>query len=516
MKAVVETYVGNSLRNVDHPSYQAYSYSKIIENYNSSIQDKNVKLHPCSYLHNFREKNRINIDNEFYRDILIESPIFLQRDARNLSKFISKYIKKTDNGELLYYIENGKIRPSKSLQETITSLIEGNEEFILLGNQKVSYETVRTTVEDAIHSGKKYTIIIEGGPGTGKSVIAVMLLAELTRQGLAVNYVSKNAAPRNVYANKLIGKNLRKKYVEGLFRSSGGYYDIPMDTFDCLIADEAHRLQEKSGMYKNLGEEQTREIIRAAKVSVFFIDEDQIVTMSDACTIDKIIKTAKEEKSEVIYNESLYLESQFRCNGSDGYLAFLDDVLEIRKTSNYDINDLNYEFKIIDDSIELKNLIFEKNKINNKSRLVAGYCWDWVKENANNSNYHDIVIGDFSMSWNLRNTDTYAIDEKSVNEVGCIHTVQGLEFDYIGVIIGLDMIYRDEKIVTDFTKRARTDQSIKGLKGMYKQNPDKALKIADRIIKNTYRTLMTRGMKGCYVYCCDSKLAEYLKQFQSK
>ena len=116
------------------------------------------------------------------------------------------------------------------------------------------------------------------------------------------------------------------------------------------------------------------------------------------------------------------------------------------------------------------------------------------------------------MSWNLGNSTTYAIDETSVNEVGCIHTSQGLEFDYVGVIIGKDLRYANGQVITDFTQRARTDNSLKGIKSLNKKDLVRAHKIADEIIKNTYRTLMTRGMKGCYVYCCDEALANYLKE----
>ena len=154
----------------------------------------------------------------------------------------------------------------------------------------------------------------------------------------------------------------------------------------------------------------------------------------------------------------------------------------------------------------------EKNKIDNRSRMLAGYCWEWIKAGKNDSTVHDIKIDDFEMSWNLGNSSTFAIDENSINEIGCIHTSQGLEFDYAGVIIGDDMRYEDGHIVTDFNKRARTDQSLKGIKKLYKQDPDKALKEADQIIKNTYRTLMTRGMKGCYVYCTNKELADYLRE----
>ena len=235
----------------------------------------------------------------------------------------------------------------------------------------------------------------------------------------------------------------------------------------------------------------------------------QRVTLSDIGSVSEIKKWAEILNSEI---QELELVSQFRCNGSDGYLAWLDDVLEIRNTANKDMRDIDYDIRIVDSPNEIRNLIIEKNKKSNRSRILAGYCWEWLKEGKNNTDVHDIQIDDFEMSWNLGSSTTFAIDDNSVNEIGCIHTSQGLEFDYAGVIIGDDMRYENNHIVTDFTKRAKTDQSLKGIKKIYKENPQLALAEADEIIKNTYRTLMTRGMKGCYVYCTDKKLAEYLKK----
>ena len=194
-------------------------------------------------------------------------------------------------------------------------------------------------------------------------------------------------------------------------------------------------------------------------------------------------------------------------------MAWLDNVLEIRETANWDMEGIDYDIQIMDSPHEMHHIILELNQTsNNRARILAGYCWNWIKEGVNDTNVHDIQIGDYGISWNLKNTTTFAIDEESVNEAGCIHTSQGLEFEYVGVIIGEDMRYEDGKIVTDFTKRAKTDQSLKGIKSMYKDNPKKALSEADEIIKNTYRTLMTRGMKGCYVYCVDKALANYLRE----
>ena len=389
-------------------------------------------------------------------------------------------------------------------------MLKGNEEFVMIDDQKLAYETALGMARKSYRDGKKRVLIIKGGPGTGKSVLAINLLVKLTSENMVCSYTTKNAAPRNVYATKLSG-DFRKTRINNLFKSSGSFVRIPENEIDVLIADEAHRLNAKSGMCQNLGENQIKEIIKASKFSVFFIDESQRVTLKDIGSVEEIKKYIEQANAE---SEIMELESQFRCNGSDGYIAWLDDVLDIRKTANGEGFDLDYDIKICDTPNEVRDIIFEKNKINNKARLLAGYCWNWIKDGKNKSDVFDITIPeyDFAMSWNLNNSKTWAIDPDSVNEVGCIHTCQGLEFDYVGVIIGDDLRYEDGKIVTDVTKRAKTDQSIRGIHKLEKQDLNKAQKIADEIIKNTYRTLMSRGQKGCYIYCVDKALANYLRE----
>lgn len=506
--AIVETYTGHALREVAHPSYQAWSYATTIEDYNENVQEKNIDLHPCAYLHNYLPVEPPTILSDVYKEYLDKAPAFIHGDVEKLREFITKYIKYGDNKETLYLIENGKIRPSKALQDALSGMLKGNREFVMIDDQKVVYETAFNMAKKSYEDGKKRVLIVQGGPGTGKSVVAVNLLVNLTKENMLCQYVTKNAAPRQVYATKLSGE-MKKNRINNLFKSSGAFVDETSNQFDALIVDEAHRLNKKSGMFQNLGENQIKEIINASKFSVFFIDESQRVTLKDNGSIEEIQKYIKEFNAE---SEILELQSQFRCNGSDGYIAWLDNVLQIRETVN-DTFDLDYDIRICDTPNEVRDLIFEKNKENNKARLLAGYCWDWIKEGKNKSDVYDITIPehDFAMSWNLGNSTTWAIDPESVNEIGCIHTSQGLEFDYVGVIIGDDLRYENGKIVTDYTKRAKTDQSLKGINKIVKEDGEKAKKLADEIIKNTYRTLLSRGQKGCYIYCVDDKLREYLK-----
>lgn len=500
---VVKAFTGGAERDVAHPSQQAYSYAKLIENFNEDVRSNNIGLVPCAYLHNFKETNRKNICNKLYEEALNDAPVFLQEDGSKLSEFIAKFVSKPSNKKLFDIIEHGKLLPSKSLQEEVGRILNGNNEFEMIDEQQVAYATVLKLVENSINSDEKHTIIVQGGPGTGKSVIAINLLAKIINNGFSCAYVTKTSAPRNTFRNSLIGGRHSVGYLKGLFKSSGSFIDVPSNTFHCLIVDEAHRLKEKSGLYSNQGENQIKEIINASKVSVFFVDEDQIVTTMDIGSIDEIKKQAKACGSVVHFNESLKLTSQFRCNGSDGYLAFLDDVIQIRSTANRTYYDIDYDLRVFDNPSEMREELRKHNQ-NNKARMIAGYCYPW--KSRKNKGIYDITLpGHFSAQWNFT-TDTFATDPDSFEQVGCIHSTQGLEFEYVGIIIGPDMRFENGSVITDYTKRDSGDATIKGIKS------SRNYALADRIIRNTYKTLLSRGQKGCFIYCQDPALGEYIKK----
>jgi DUF2075 family protein len=206
------------------------------------------------------------------------------------------------------------------------------------------------------------------------------------------------------------------------------------------------------------------------------------------------------------------LSSQFRCNGSDGYLAWLDNTLQIKSTANTHLSKAEFDFRIFDSPSALRDHIYALNKANNRARMVAGYCWDW--KSKKNAAAPDIEFPgtDFSAQWNLTTDGSlWIMAEHSVEQVGCIHTCQGLELDHIGVIVGNDLVVRNGQVITDGRARSWMDNSISGFKGMYREAPDKAQKLVEPLIKNTYRTLMTRGMKSCFVHCTDPETANHLK-----
>lgn len=503
---IVETRIRGGMIQTSHPSYQAWSYAALLLSFNATIEEESITVKSCAYLHNYEYDDVIT--NDFYRYYLDKAPVFLKPDAEKLIAFIKKYIKYGDTSDIISRIDKGKIKPSKILADSLKSLLKGNKEFIMIDDQKVVYETA---LELARHSyeGKKNVLIVEGGPGSGKSVIAINLLVELIKEGQMAQYVTKTQAPRDVYLSKLKGER-KMQELRSLFVSSGSFMQSPKNSISTLIVDEAHRLTEKTSFLK-MGDNQIKEIINTAVCSIFFIDEDQRVHIDDYADVQLIERFAKEANAEV---HRQTLSSQFRCNGSDGYLAWVDDVLQIRSTANKSLDSIgfDYDFRVIDSPVELYELIMEKNREHNRARMVAGYCWDWVSKKKPFA--YDIIIPeyDFRMRWNLTTyAEAWIIDPRSVNEVGCIHTCQGLDVDYIGVIIGNDLIARDGEVMVDPTKRSKDDKSVFGYKKLLKENPVKTKSLLRAIIKNTYRTLMTRGMKGCYVYCEDKILAAYLK-----
>ena len=533
MDGVVRTRFRGGLVDTSHPSYQVSTYAHLLRGFNAYAYETDLTIAPCAYLHNFEDASVLR--HPSFEPYLREAPVFLRDDAAALRSFISRHLARGDAGKVMFELDRGRIRPSRLLAEEVSHMLDGNASFRMVDEQKVIFEricahvgsapqllaresprlhTVREPLvashEDAgIPEGRRSVIIVHGGPGTGKSVVAVQLLSKFLGEGLLAQYVSKNAAPRAVYESKLTG-SVRPTKFRNLFRGSGSFLETPDRAFDVLLVDEAHRLNEKSGLYGNLGDHQVKEIIGAARVAVFFLDEDQRVTLKDVGSRDVILDYAAKAGAMV---EEWHLSSQFRCGGSDGYISWLDDLLGIRDgaTTIEDVRQSGYLFSVAPSVRSLYDDICAANDKSGSARVVAGYCWNWVSKRDPNA--FDLVFPSESMAfkWNLSSDGSlWAVVPTSVSEIGCIHTVQGLEMDTIGVIMGPDLVIRKGRWVARPECRATTDYSIRGWKKLAKVDPQGIAEQLTMIIKNTYRTLMTRGMKRCVVYSTDPETNAFL------
>ena len=484
---------------VAHLSYQAYSYKQLILDYcNDSISINNETLKPCAYLHNLSEEYRPVIEDNLYHEWIEEAPVFLQSDVLKLRNFIKNYIKlKANDGSLLYKIEEGRLKPTKSLQDALDSMLCGNEEFHMIDEQVVAYDKIMKAIKESQNDTRKHVLIITGGPGTGKSVLAINILVRcIIDLKLNASYITKNMAPRKCYAN-LLAKGNAKKMVN-LQKAIQSPWCLPNTIYNGLdvgIFDEAHRMQKKP--YRYLGNDMLEDAIKASKVSIFFVDDDQRITINDKYDVNSIITYSKKENA--IIHKPYELTSQFRCDGSDGYISFLNNLLEIKQTANTNFEFNNLKVKIFDDPIKMRDELRELNKINNKTRMIAGYCYDWNVKN-NKGEWDIILPNDFKAKWNLANDDHRAVNPNSFEEIGCIHTCQGMEFDYVGVFIGKDLYYKDGHVHTNRNAISKDDKTS-GIRLKSTSNEE-----ADKLIRRTYKVLLTRGIKGCYIYCEDEEL----------
>jgi hypothetical protein len=499
---VVRTALGGGMRETTHPSYQAHSYKLFLSDFNENITDGKIRAYACACLHNYAQKMPEPLTESQYTNIVNEAPIYFRDDQKKLESFLSKYVNKGRGMDILYQIESGKVKPTKKLIEHVSELFKGNQQFVLLDEQKVAFEKACNIAKNIT---TKSVVIIKGGPGTGKSVISVNLLGQLLKDKFNAIFVAPNSAFRDVMKKRLAQDHSSVR-VGNLFKGSGGFVNIDPNTFDVLIVDEAHRLK-KRGAYMYQGENQVEDIIRASKTAIFFIDDDQAIRPEDIGSVNEIKRLAIEYRAEVY---EIKLVAQFRCSGAEGYINWVNNTLQISETANFDgWENGDYEFKIFADPNKLREAIKAKHQEGHSARVLAGYAWKWTSAEEGNTNgeVSDVEIPefDFRMPWNSRKVGTtWAVDQSGIDQAGCIHTSQGLEFDYVGVIVGNDLSFDPEKLTYNTDHDAYKD--IQGKRGLRDQPKE-----LNKLVRNIYKILMTRGMKGCYVYFTDKETEKYFR-----
>ena len=527
----VYTNGGEGLRDYWHPSYQAFNYINLLKHLNEYVREQGIELNACSFLHYMDNSYDFILNNKELFPKIVEAPAFLKNDVEKLRAFIKRHVSKP-NKQLLYYIDEGEISPSKELVQMLNDSLKGNPFFSYDENQAEAVATIYEKTVEALDSGKRATIIIKGGPGTGKSVVAINAMAKIlshtkprTNKHNNVVYVTQNMAPR-YYFKDALNKDTRytNKETNAFFKTPHLLNKCPDMEYDCVLVDEAHRIIEykpakpTSYTYMKPGTNLLEQIFRGSKVNVFFIDEDQAVTDWDYATVELIKKYADKFNSPVFEGKELSLTYQYRCVGGATYINWVKGILGYDGFKPFKAKfNKSYKVKVLESPQEMRNIITKLNNDYTPSRIVAGYTHVWKSlEEATRKNNpipfertsFDFEFADgFKMRWNkgmgLVDSDySYLADPDSINQIGCIHTIQGLDLQYAGVIIGKDLIYRDGKI--QFDKNANVDN----YSAKISSSDDKD---AFRYIRNTYNVLLTRGMRGTFIYCEDKALNEYFK-----
>ena len=505
-KELVETYVGKGNREVLHPSYQAMEYLHLINEFNKTVRDKDIQGYSCAYLHNADEEKNTNLKNKEFYSYTSLNPIYFKDDVEKLQDKIISLVGKGKGKEILYIVENGEIIPSKKLIDTIKDTLNGKEEYKMIGSQKIVYENIMQK-----SNSKDNVFLINGNPGTGKSVVAINLLSSLLQKKKKVLYIAPNASFKNVIVDSL--KGYKNEYAfDILIKGSSGLWNAEKNTYDWIIVDEAHRLKKQAYMYR--GENQIRDILNASSNTVFFIDEKQVIRKGDIGTNFNISELSLLNNKIVHNSDDYILDTQFRCSGANGYINSIETVLQMGSgTGNFYLDESSkYDFKICDTPQEMEELLNDKkNKGFHKSKIVSGFAWKWETKKMDIVDLEtnkDIKLPEhnYEIAWNLNDGKMlWAIkDEKGVSQAGCVHTAQGLEFEYCGVIIGNDLkIDEHGNLYADYDEHF----DIEGKKGLKDDNEK-----LTSLIKNIYRILMSRGTLGTYVFIRDPKVREYFKK----
>lgn len=507
----VLTWVGGAEREVLHPSVQVGRYQMYLEDGHTAFYDgvSPINLNACTYLHNYSYNPDDVIFSPKFEEPLTRYPLFTEDDADKLSNYLVGKLKNGSGLDVLKRVEESTLRPSRNLMNHVGTMIKGKSEFILLDEQLVVYDKVFSSAKKGFHDKKKTVVIIKGGPGTGKSVIAINLMADLLLKGYNAYYATGSKAFTETLRKKIGPRgSIQFKYFNSFVKSK-------FNEIDVLICDEAHRIRKSSSnrftkKADRSDKKQIEELINSAKVSVFLIDDNQVVRPDETGSVNLIKEYAEKYNCDTYEYE---LDIQFRCGGCEDFINWVDNTLGIRKTANVLWGESeDFDFKIFDSPEELESTIKEKVDQDYSARLSAGFCWGWSKElEPDGTLKNDVVVGDFKRPWNARHdarrlapgipkAPLWATDPKGMGQVGCVYTAQGFEFDYIGVIFGNDLVYNFDEQEWDGIKKNCADTVVK-------RSGDKFVDL----IKNTYRVLLTRGMKGCYVHFMDKDTERFVK-----
>ena len=505
----VSVFLGGRMRDVLHPSAQVSGYQRYLADVHTVFSEGLVGMSSCGFAHNAAYDSSAVLWSETYQALLERWPLFAGDQMDDFANFLDIQLAGGDGTPVLEQILKGRYRPHKRLLDHTARVIKREPTYVLLDEQQVAFNHILGRVRDRQASSEQSAFLIRGGPGTGKSVIAVNLLAELASEGFATQHAT---------GSKAFTENLRRTVgprAKALFNYFNSFSAAEPELLDAIICDEAHRIRTSSNsryMKKEARSDlpQVEELMRAAKVIVFFIDDRQVVRPGEVGSSDLIRSAAAKLGIPVFEHE---LETQFRCGGSDAFVGWVDNTLEVDPTPFvlWDPSE-EFDFQIVDSPQELEGMIRAKASEGYSARLSAGFCWPWSDPLEDGTLVNDVQIDGWSMPWNAKpdsrrlaagipKSNYWASDPAGLDQVGCVYTAQGFEYDYAGVIFGRDLVWRPRRGWIGQPEASRDSVVKRG--GARKPSAFAAL------VKNTYRVLLTRGLQGCYVFFEDDQTRDF-------
>jgi hypothetical protein len=495
-------------RPVLNPITQVRGYCDYLVSFNGALADHPERIAGAAYLHNATEFGAAGLYSAGESE---RGRLFTAERRGEFLAFLRSRLAPVPGADAADQLLSGKVSPSRQLMAVAAQEVREREQFVLLDEQLVAYRLVLDAVRRARRADRKQVVVVAGGPGSGKSVIALSLLGELYRRGITALHATGSSSFTTTM-RKVAGA--RKPEVKDLFKYFNSFMAAERNSLDVLLCDEAHRLRETSAnRYTSAtlrtGRSQLDELIDAARVPVFLLDEHQVVRPGELGSVEEI-RTAAAAKGLDCHVVSL--EGQFRCGGSDAYLRWVVRLLGLEPGGPVAWRpDDRMRLAVVDSPVELEAFLDERRAHGYGARMTAGYCWPWTKKVAHGESLpHDVHVGGWSRPWNVYGDRAvagappaalWATDPAGFGQVGCVYTAQGFEYDWSGVIIGPDLVWREDRWVTDRSmskdpafKRSTSDADV------------------DRLIRNTYKVLLTRGMVGTVVYSTDPETRAKLRE----
>jgi uncharacterized protein len=492
-----------------HPLDQVRGYCEYLVDFMPVLQDSTESVAGAAYLHNATEHGVAALRQ---LSETTHGRLFTGERRGEFLRFLRSRLSADASGAP--YADaflSSRVAPSRQLLSVAAAEIRDREQFVLLDEQQLAFNLVLHATQAARSADAKTVIIITGGPGTGKSVIALSLLGELARQGRTVLHATGSRS-FTMTLRKIAGKGSGQ--TQRLFKYFNNFMDAERNGLEVLILDEAHRIRETSvdrytkAQFRT-GRPQIDELISAARVPVFLLDEHQVVRPGELGTVADIAAHAQGLGLAV---QQISLDDQFRCGGSEAYMYWVHRLMGLVPGGPLAwTGDPDFAVQAADTPHEMQHVLQLKLDAGYGARMSAGFCWPWSDPRPDGSLVPDVVIGDWSRPWNLRGdravggappSALWATDPAGFGQVGCVYTAQGFEYDWNGVVLGPDLVWRHGGWVA--VRGANADPNLRSRSSI----PDHDF---DRLVRNVYKVLLTRGMIGTVIYSTDEETRAMLR-----
>ncbi|MCF8611693.1 DUF2075 domain-containing protein [Gordonia sp. HY285] len=490
-----------------NPILQVRGYCDYINDFARVLQDQPDALAGAAYLHNASDPTLVaDLKNV---PVTTTGRVFTAADRGKFHEFLRSRLAPHGGKASADLLLNSAASPSRQLLKVAADEVKNRSQFHLLGNQQLAVDLVMHQVDQAKKSNSKRVIIVTGGPGSGKSVIALELLGELARQGRTVLHATGSRSFTQTL-RKVAGH--RAPRVQKMFKYFNQFMTADANDLDVLLMDEAHRVRETSvDRYTKASlrtdRPQIDELISAARVPVFLLDEHQVVRPGEMGSLEQITAYAKTLALETVH---VPLDAQFRCGGSAEYLDWVHRLLGLSENEPTAWKPVpEFSVEVADTPWDLERRLLEKMDDGYSARMTAGFCWPW-SDPRDGELVPDVEIGDWARPWNAKGdrrvgdappSALWATQDGGFGQVGCIYTAQGFEYDWNGVIFGPDLLWRDGRFITDRT--ANRDPDFRSAKNISDVR-------FDRLVRHVYKVLLTRGMVGTVLYSTDEQTRDAL------